>query len=165
MANDKKDSIKDEKNNIKKQVNKRRKYYNNYEEYKYDVKQRRIISNYVLIIKDFNSTTTTKEQLTTIFNQSYIKIVFIDELINDLQMKTKTEPNEDTIMITMSKNKIIEPEQHIYTNNILEIQQKLLQSEEKNKQLEEKIRQLEEEIISLKSQKQPKSIKDYFGKK
>ena len=32
-------------------------------------------------------------------------------------------------------------------------------------QAEEKIKQLEEEISSLKSQKQSKNIKDYFGKK
>ena len=30
---------------------------------------------------------------------------------------------------------------------------------------EEKIKQVEEEILSLKTQKQSKSIKDYFGKK
>ena len=36
---------------------------------------------------------------------------------------------------------------------------------EKLLQAEEKIRQLEQEIQSLKSQKQCKSIKDYFGKK
>ena len=39
---------------------------------------------YVLIIKDFNSTTTTKSELTQIFEQSKIRIVFIDELFDNL---------------------------------------------------------------------------------
>ena len=49
-------------------------------------------------------------------------------------------------------------ENKFLTDNLLQTQQKLLQAEEK-------IIQLEEEIVSLKSQKQSKSIKDYFGKK
>ena len=55
------------------------------------------------------------------------------------------------------ENKLIE-ENKFLTDNLLQTQQKLLQAEEK-------IRHLDEEIQSLKSQKQSKSIKDYFGKK
>jgi hypothetical protein len=47
--------------------------------------------------------------------------------------------------------------------NNLEEENKLLR--EKLLNAEEKIKQLEEEILSLKTQKQCKSIKDYFGKK
>ena len=55
------------------------------------------------------------------------------------------------------ENKLIEENKFI-TDNLLQTQQKLLQAEEK-------IIHLEEEIQSFKSQKQSKSIKDYFGKK
>ena len=55
------------------------------------------------------------------------------------------------------ENKLIE-ENKFLTDNLLQTQQKLLQAEEK-------MRHLEEEIQSSKSQKQSKSIKDYFGKK
>jgi hypothetical protein len=49
-------------------------------------------------------------------------------------------------------------ENKFLTDNLLQTQQKLLHAEEK-------IKQLEEEILSLKTQKQSKSIKNYFGKK
>jgi len=97
--------------------------------------------------------------LITIFNQSNIKVIFIDEIIK--QSKTLTIKNTQELL---SKNKLIE-EHKILTDNLIEIQQKLLQEEDKNKLLEEKIKQLEEEISSLKSKKQSKNIKDYFGKK
>jgi hypothetical protein len=115
-----------------------RRYYKTSEEYTYDRRERHIRPIYVLIIKDFNSTTTTKEQLITIFNQSHINIIFIDELFNNL------------------------PEENKLFNNLPE-ENKLLR--EKLLHAEGKIKQLEEEILSLKTQKQGKSIKDYFGKK
>lgn len=91
--------------------------------------------HYILLIKEFNAKSTTKEQLVTIFNQSRIKVVFTDDLFNDADLQVTTTT-----------------------------QQKLLEEQEKNKQLEEKIRQLEKEILSLKTQKKGKTIKDYFGK-
>ena len=91
--------------------------------------------HYILLIKEFNAKSTTKEQLVTIFNQSRIKVVFTDDLFKDADLQVNTTT-----------------------------QQKLLEEQEKNKQLEEKIRQLEKEILSLKTQKQGKTIKDYFGK-
>ena len=57
----------------------------------------------------------------------------------------------------LTENKLIE-ENKFLTDNLLQTQQKLLQAEDK-------IKQLEQEILSLKNQKQNKSIKDYFGKK
>jgi len=113
----------------------------------------------VLLIGSFTSAHTSKEQLITIFKQSNIEVIFTDEIF---------EPSK-TIVITntqeiSSKNKLIE-ENKILIDNLLETQQKLLQVEEKNKQLEEKNKQLEEQILSLKTQKQSKNIKDYFGKK
>lgn len=132
-----------------------RRYYKTSEEYTYDRRQRHITPNYVLLIKDYNSTTTTKEQLITIYNQSRIKIIFIDELFNNFPFEPKIEQIEEPVMIKPTENKIIEIQ--TLTDNLLETHQKLLQAEEKIKQLEE--------ILSLKSQKQSKSIKDYFGKK
>jgi uncharacterized protein (DUF3820 family) len=128
-----------------------KRYYNKHKgSYQYELAQGTIIPKYVLIIKDFNSTTTTKEQLITIFNQSCINIVFIDELFNHLPSQIITEQiQHNTINST--------PQQETEEENKL-LREQLLQSQEK-------IKQLEEEILLLKSQKQSKSIKYYFGKK
>jgi len=131
-----------------------RKYYNEREGlYAYELAQGRIQPKYVLIIKDFNSTTTTKEQLITIFNQSHINIIFIDELFNNLPSQIIREQVEQIQDITIHTT----PQQETEEENKL-LREKLLHAEEK-------IKQLEEEILSLKTQKQSKSIKDYFGKK
>lgn len=119
--------------------------------YKYEIEQGKIIPKYVLIIKDFNSTTTTKEQLITIFKQSNIHIVYVDELFNKL-------PGQSIITEQIQDNNI-----HSMSQQETEEENKLLR--EKLLQAEEKIKQIEEEILSLKTQKQSKSIKDYFGKK
>jgi len=131
-----------------------RKYYNEQKGlYAYDLAQGRIQPKYVLIIKDFNSTTTTKEQLITIFNQSHINIIFIDELFNNLPSQIIREQVEQIQDITIHTT----PQQETEEENKL-LREKLLHAEEK-------IKQLEEEILSIKTQKQSKSIKDYFGKK
>ena len=101
-----------------------------------------------MIIKDFDSTTTTKEQLITIFKQSSINIVFIDELFDNLPSHMITEQIQD--------NTVQPIQQEIEENKLL--REKLLQAEEK-------IKQLEEELLSLKTKKQSKSINDYFVKK
>jgi uncharacterized protein (DUF3820 family) len=131
-----------------------RKYYNEQKGlYAYELAQGIIQPKYVLIIKDFNSTTTTKEQLITIFNQSHINIIFIDELFNNLPSQIIREQVEQIQDITIHTT----PQQETEEENKL-LREKLLHAEEK-------IKQLEEEILSLKTQKQSKSIKDYFGKK
>ena len=109
---------------------------------------------YVLLIKEFNATSATKEQLIKYFGSSFIKVVFIDELFDIF-------PNQTTIEVVKEISDIItfQPTKQ----RELEDENKLLN--EKLLQAEEKIRQLEQEIQSLKSQKQCKSIKDYFGKK
>ena len=133
---------------------KMRKYYNEQKGlYAYALAQGRIQPKYVLIIKDFNSTTTTKEQLITIFNQSHISIIFIDELFNNLPSQIIREQVEQIQDITITQH----PQQETEEENKL-LREQLLHAEEK-------IKQLEEEILSLKTQKQSKSIKDYFGKK
>ena len=104
---------------------------------------------YFLLIKEYNSTNTSKEKLIEIFNQTFIKIIFIDELFNDSSMKIIKEKVQD-IIVQPTKEHKLENEKKI-------LQDKLLQAEEK-------IKELEKEILLLKNQKQNKSIKEYFGK-
>lgn len=117
---------------------------------------------YILIIGSFTSIHVSKEQLITIFKQSNIKIIFTDEIFETSKSVAIKCVNTNTTTTTNAEqaffeNKLIE-ENKFLTDNLLQTQQKLLQAEEK-------IKQLEEEILSLKTQKQGKSIKDYFGKK
>jgi hypothetical protein len=113
---------------------------------------------YILIIGSFTSIHVSKEQLITIFKQSNIEIIFTDEIFETSKSVAikyvNTTTNTEQVLF---ENKLIEENKYL-TDNLLQTQQKLLQAEEK-------IKQLEEEIISLKTQKQSKSIKDYFGKK
>lgn len=111
------------------------------------------IPTYVLLINEFNATTVTKEQLIKYFGSSKIKVVFIDELFDNLPSQIITEKVEQIQDI------IIHPTQ----KSELEDENKLLR--EKLLQAEEKIKQLEEEIQTLKSSKKSKNINDYFGKK
>ena len=113
---------------------------------------------YILIIGSFTSIYVSKEQLITIFKQSNIKLIFSDEIFDVSNMSSQTIKcvNTNTEQL-LYENNVIE-ENKFLTDNLLQTQHKLLQAEEK-------IKKLEEEILSLKSQKQNKSIKDYFGKK
>jgi hypothetical protein len=111
-------------------------------------------TKYLLIIKEYNSINTSKDELIKIFTQTGINIVFTNEILDNLPSKMTTTPEEE-----ISDNSIIQttPQQETEEENKL-LREKLLHAEEK-------IKQLEEEILSLKTQKQSKSIKDYFGKK
>jgi len=110
---------------------------------------------FTLIVGKFTSINVSKEQLITIFKQSNIKVIFTDDLFDTTKY---------AIQYNIFENKLIS-ENKTQSDNLLETQQKLLYTEEKNKQLEEKIKRLEEEIQSLKTQKQNKTIKNYFCKK
>jgi len=107
---------------------------------------------FILIIKEYNSTNTLKDELIKIFTQSKIIVIFTEKIFDNLPSQIITEQRDQTQDITIQPTY----QQEIEENKLL--REKLLQAEEK-------IKQLEEEIISLKSQKQSKSIKDYFGKK
>lgn len=109
---------------------------------------------FVLLIKEFNATSATKEQLIKYFGSSNIKVVFIDDLLDIL-------PSQTTIEHLKEKNDIITFQP--IKQKELEDENKLLN--EKLIQAEDKISRLEEEIQLLKTKKQEKSIKDYFGKK
>jgi hypothetical protein len=122
---------------------------------------RKISSIYTLIIGNFTSTNVSKEQLIEIFNQSNIKIIFTNQFFETREHAISYKKKD-----ILFESKLIEENKiQVLTDSLLETQQSLLHVEEKNKQLEEKIKQLEEEILSLKTQKQNKSIKDYFVKK
>lgn len=116
----------------------------------------KLYKKYILIIGSFKSIHVSKEQLITIFKQSNIKVIFSNEIFetsNPLTIKCVNTNIENLL----SENKLIE-ENKFLTNNLLQTQEKLLQAEEK-------IKQLEQEILSLKTKKQSKNIKDYFGNK
>jgi uncharacterized protein (DUF3820 family) len=116
--------------------------------YHYCISNDCIKPKYIIIIKDFNSSTTSKEQLVIIFEQSNIEIIFINELIDNI-----SEIKQNTIM-----NK---PEEF----------EKINELEEKNKlltetllQSEQKIKKLEDEINLLKNDKKTKYITDFYKK-
>lgn len=71
---------------------------------------------YILLINEYSSSTTTKEQLVMIFKQSNIMVVFVGDISNGLQCK----PVEENFLL-----------------------EKIKQLEEKNRLLEEKVKQLE----------------------
>ncbi len=116
-----------------------------------DKKFKEVSQIYILLIGNFISTQTTKEELITIFKQLNIKVIFTDEIFETSKQVEIEYINTQQLLSYENENKYL-------TDNLLQTQQKLLQAEEK-------IKQLEEEILSLKTQKQSKSIKDYFGKK
>jgi hypothetical protein len=77
-------------------------------EYNYEEKQIRnqYRGQYVLLVKDFNSESATKEQLIQIFNQSDIKIVFASELQSIVKPQYFNVPivqNEDVDTVPKSK--------------------------------------------------------------
>ena len=108
---------------------------------------------FILLIKEYNSINTPKDKLIEIFKQSGINVVFTNDVFNNLPSQMITEQVEEIKDITIHSI----PQQETEEENKL-LREKLLQAEEK-------IKQLEEEILTLKTPKQPKNIKDYFGKK
>lgn len=99
---------------------------------------------FVLIIGNFTSTNTTKEQLIEIFSQSNIKVLFNDEIFK--------ASNSSTIeCINSNYEKMLDQDNLIEKNELLT--QQLLQAEEIVKQLQERNMKLEEEIQSLKRTK------------
>ena len=128
---------------LKKEYRENKNYWLSIEEFNYDLYQEHIKPTFLLIIKDFNSTTTTKEQLITIFNQSYIKIIFIDDLFIDYETQSIIErvenpQNQDELIMKNEENKLL--------------RDKLLHADEK-------IKQLQHELLSFKTN----NIKHYFS--
>jgi uncharacterized protein (DUF3820 family) len=135
-------------------------------------KQVSIHPKYVLLIKDFESSTTTKEQLIKIFKQSDIKVVFIHELLSTTNLlkptlneteKTMEEPSSSSFC----EKEIVQPdERQAYSDNLSKIHQKLFEAYNENKSLKEKLLQAEEQLKNENTSfKKSKNIIDYYGEK
>jgi hypothetical protein len=75
---------------------------------------------YILLIKDFASSTTTKEQLIQIFNQSNIKVIFLKDITEDDVKQVETKKD-----------------------NISELKEYIIKLEEENTMLKETLKQYE----------------------
>ena len=91
---------------------------------------------YILLIHEYASQYTTKEQIIQIFKQSKIRIIFTCELFDSLPSQTNKLVEEICEIKTFQPTKELEEEE----NKLL--REKLLQAEEKIKQLEEEIQSL-----------------------
>ena len=90
----------------------------------YDLMQEQIKPNYILLVKDFSSSTTTKEQLIQIFQQSNIKVIFLKDImkIDNQQIQAYS------------------------SDNITELKDRIKQLEEENIILKERLKQYETSI-------------------
>jgi hypothetical protein len=95
-----------------------------------------LFRHFLLIIKEYNSNTTTKEQLVKIFKQTNIKILFIDELTSPIVTKEDFKPLKN---VDAQKTKIT------------------IDLKRENELLREQLLQAEETIKQLKGQKQLKN--------
>jgi len=80
------------------------------------------ISKYILLVKDFASSSTTKEQLIQIFQQSKIEVIFLRDVFQNDYTKIQEYTKEDEIN---------------------ELKEKVIKLEEENKMLKEKLKQYE----------------------
>ncbi len=113
-------SLENEKIKISHQKFENRRYYNSSDGYKFDFQESIIKPNYILLVKDFASSTTTKEQLIQIFNQSNIKVIFLKDIIEgDVKL---IETNID---------------------NISELKEYIIKLEKENTILKERLKQYE----------------------
>jgi hypothetical protein len=113
-------SIENEKIKISHQKIENRRYYNSSVGYNFDFQESIIKPNYILLIKDFASSTTTREQLIQIFNQSDIKVIFLKD-------------------ITEGDVKLIETNK----DNISKLKEYIINLEEENTMLKETLKQYE----------------------
>jgi hypothetical protein len=79
-------------------------------------------SKYILLVKDFASSSTTKEQLIQIFQQSKIEVIFLRDVFQNDYTKIQEYTKEDEIN---------------------ELKEKVIKLEEENKVLKEKLKQYE----------------------
>lgn len=97
---------------------------------------------YVLLVQNFESNSINKDDLKRVFNQTHIRIIFVNELFDDSLLQIRPETS-----LTLAED-----------NQFLQ---------EKLSQAEEKIKQLEKQLLLLTSQpsNKQKTLKEYFGKK
>jgi hypothetical protein len=112
---------------------------------------------YILFVKEFLSSTTTKEQFVQIFNQSNIRVLFLDDITH-----TGSEPNLATSSLHVKDTKeiILEEKLVLAENKIKELEATILSLK---KQLEEKSTPIVEKEPE-KGKPKPKTIKSYFDK-
>ena len=125
-------------------------------------RQASINPKYVLLIKDFESSTTTKEQLIKIFEQSDIKVIFIHELLSTTKLLKPTLNESEKTMEEPSSSSFCEKEieqpdeRQAYSDNLSDnlskIHQKLFEAYNENKNLKEKLLQADEQIRQLKNE-------------
>jgi|694.fasta_scaffold00020_80 hypothetical protein len=82
------------------------------------------VGKYVLLVKDFSSSTTSKEQLIQIFQQSNIKVVYLNDVIENSNMQIQSYSSD----------------------NINELKDKIKKLEEENMMLKDKLKQYETSI-------------------
>ena len=104
-------------------------------------------AKFVLLVKSFVSTTTSKEEFVQIFQNEGIRVIFFNEVFGEDVVSTEEKTSEDK---PSNLNQIEDSE-----NTIL--REKLFQAEQK-------IKELEDEILLLKKPKNTKTIQHYFTK-
>ena len=98
--------------------------YNSKEECRYAFQEHIYKPNYVLLVKDFSSSITTKEQLVQIFQQSNIKVVFLNDVIEISNIQIQSYSSD----------------------NINELKDRIKHLEEENMMLKDKLQQYETSI-------------------
>jgi len=100
------------------------------------------LGTYILLVNEFTSSTTSKEELISIFKQSHIDVIFISDIIKLDSNKLINKIDENKIEILIQENKILK---------------------EQNEELLNKINLLKEEKNNtIMNNKSTKTIKDYF---
>lgn len=101
------------------------------------------LGTYILLVNEFTSSTTSKEDLISIFKQSYIDVIFISDIIKLDSNKLINKIDENKIEILIQENKILKEQNEELLNKIN------LLKEEKNNTIKN-------------NNKLTKTIKDYF---
>lgn len=107
----------------------------------------RFTAKFVLLVKSFVSTNTSKEEFVQIFKNEGIRVVFFNEVFGEDVVSMEEKTSEEKPYIS---NQIEDSENMI-------LREKLFQAEQK-------IKELEEEIFLLKKPKNIKTIQHYFTK-
>ena len=115
-------------------------------------------ARYYILIKDYQSSTTTKEQLIKIFDQAGISVVFVADVFGDLDIR-KSPVESDQLYQEyqiLIQNPVEESSIVVTQDNYLEkiditdnIDKRVKILEDTNKKLEERIEQLEKIIKTL----------------
>jgi hypothetical protein len=113
-------------------------------------------ARYYLLIKDYQSSTTTKEQLIKIFTQEGISVVFVADVFSELDIRKPAVDSEQLSQEYQIQNPVEASSILVTQNTYLEkiditdnIDKRVKILEDTNKKLEERIEQLEKIIKTL----------------